>query len=96
MTQFNKEKNKVSELYLAISHPARLQMIENIRSSSFIRAKELEKNLELSRTSILYHLDILKEHGIVKYEYGTHHYLLYLDELPLKIARDYLSDTILG
>jgi predicted transcriptional regulator len=92
--QFNKEKVSASTIYLAISHPARLQMIESIRKSHFIRAKELEKDLGVSRTSLLYHLDILKELGIVQYDYDTHHYLLYINEAPLEEARDFLSNLI--
>lgn len=64
-------------------------MIESIRKSHYIRAKELEKDLGVSRTSILYHLDILKELGIVQYDYNTHHYLLYVYEAPLEEARDF-------
>ena len=64
----------------ALSHPARIKIIQLITQHRGITAAELSKMIKLSRTSTHQHLQYLIGAKFVRESYEPHKYELYIDK----------------
>lgn len=64
---FPQELQEVAHIHKALSHPARLAIIELLEEvQSPVLTSDIVKSIPLARGTVLQHLTILKDHGIVE------------------------------
>jgi DNA-binding transcriptional ArsR family regulator len=59
-----KEYKEVSQIFKALSHPARLRLVENLMSQECC-VGEIQECLALSQPNVSQHLSVLKKAGII-------------------------------
>lgn len=65
---FNDSLQQLAEIARALSHPARLQILQYLASQSSCISGDISNELPLSRTTVSQHLQELKKLGIIKGE----------------------------
>lgn len=89
------EKEISLSLYFrAIAHPARVKIITQLYDEKkACRNIDLTKFLNLSRTTVKNHLDMMKEAGILTITYFPHHYEITLNDRGMRFAEIALGVT---
>jgi DNA-binding transcriptional ArsR family regulator len=64
--EFNSELNELAQFAKAISHPARIQILEHLAQKNTCMCGEIVKELPLSQSTVSQHLKALKEAGLIK------------------------------
>ena len=77
-------------IFRAMAHPVRRQIIELLTFSS-LEVRELDKKFEMSKPSLVKHLDILEKAGIIEREKEKRRCLCKLIPAPLKEIKDYFD-----
>jgi DNA-binding transcriptional ArsR family regulator len=65
---FDQELQDAASFYKALSHPARLAILNYLAESKICITGDISKVLPLSRTTVNQHLDELKRAGLIKGE----------------------------
>ncbi len=66
--KFDQRQNTVAKIAKALSHPARVAIIQHIASRSSCICNDLVEELPLSQSTISQHLNELKKAGLIKGE----------------------------
>ena len=64
--EFLSKQQEISKLCKALSHPARIAIIELLAEKKEIRTGNISLDLPISRTTVTQHLKALKKMGIIK------------------------------
>ncbi len=75
----------------AFAHPARIRMVKLIRNGNEMRNLDLCRELNLSKTSIKNHLQMLKDADLVRIEYLPHCYKVSLNKKGIESSRKILA-----
>ncbi len=78
--QYSPEIQSIAAINRALSHPARLTIIDALRNQPGLRPVDIQDIIGLRHPGTQRHLILLKEMGIIRYKYETHFYRLYLHE----------------
>ncbi len=57
-----------SDIFKALSHPARLCVVNRLTTTSLMTVGQMQECLEMSQSNVSQHLSILKNRGIIKGE----------------------------
>ena len=80
---------KDSELFKALGHPVRLQIVTGLNCRKECNVNKMVENLGLPQSTISQHLGILKSRGIVAcHKYGVETCYFLADERIKKILKD--------
>jgi DNA-binding transcriptional ArsR family regulator len=63
---FNKELTESAKLFKALSHPARLQILQFLAASETCITGDISDELPLGRTTVNQHIKELKEAGLIQ------------------------------
>ncbi|HBX51814.1 MAG: hypothetical protein A2275_18290 [Bacteroidetes bacterium RIFOXYA12_FULL_35_11] len=63
--QFNKQQKEFSAIAKALSHPARIAIIQLLAEKKEIKTGNISDDLPIARTTVSQHLKILKNAGII-------------------------------
>jgi len=63
---FNEALQEKANLFKALSHPARLQILQFLAKSKNCISGDISEELPLSRTTVNQHLNELKDAGLIK------------------------------
>lgn len=66
MTCKNEQVNNLSEIFKALSHPIRLQIVMGLMTKDNCNVNTMVEKLGVAQSSISQHLSILKNAGIVE------------------------------
>jgi ArsR family transcriptional regulator len=89
----NYQKNLIdsSEIFKALSHPARLCVVNKLTTTSLTVGK-MQECLEMSQSNVSQHLSILKSKGIIKSErIGSEDLYSLADERMRELVKIFLS-----
>ena len=62
--RYSKEHEELSKKFRALSHPARVKLVEDLMEKEFC-VGEMQKFLSLSQPNVSQHLKVLREAGII-------------------------------
>ena len=62
---YSKEHEELSRKFKALSHPARVKLVEDLMEKEFC-VGEIEKILSISQPNVSQHLKVLKDAGIIQ------------------------------
>jgi ArsR family transcriptional regulator, arsenate/arsenite/antimonite-responsive transcriptional repressor len=65
---FNKQLAEMAELFKALAHPARLQILQFLSQTKTCITGDISDELPLGRTTVNQHLKELKDSGLIKGE----------------------------
>ncbi len=65
MPEFSTQLTDVSEIFKALSHPARLCIVNKLTHTN-LNVTQMQDCLDMSQSNISQHLSILKHKGIIK------------------------------
>ncbi|NLI55119.1 MAG: winged helix-turn-helix transcriptional regulator [Clostridiales bacterium] len=65
MAEFNEQLTQASEIFKALSHPARLCIVNKLTRMN-LNVTQMQDCLSMSQSNISQHLTILKSKGIIK------------------------------
>ena len=65
MAEFSEQLTDVSEIFKALSHPARLCIVNKLTHTN-LNVSQMQDCLDMSQSNISQHLSILKHKGIIK------------------------------
>ena len=65
-SEFDREKKRFSELTKALSHPARLAILEILADRKECMCGHISEKLPLAQSTVSQHLKALKEAGLIK------------------------------
>lgn len=65
MPEFSTQLTDASEIFKALSHPARLCIVNKLTHTS-LNVSQMQDCLDMSQSNISQHLSILKHKGIIK------------------------------
>jgi len=88
--QYSLEIKRIAKLNRVLSHPARLTIIDALRTQPGLRPVDIQQIIGLGQPGTQRHILLLKETGVVRYHYETHHYRLFLHENILNQALSFL------
>lgn len=63
---FSNAQIEVAEIAKAISHPARIAIMQLLAKKKEIKSGDISEDLPLSRTTVSQHLQVLKKAGIIR------------------------------
>ncbi|MGD8538544.1 MAG: metalloregulator ArsR/SmtB family transcription factor [Candidatus Aminicenantes bacterium] len=63
--RYSKEHEELSRKFRALSHPARVKLVEDLMKKEFC-VGEMQKFLSLSQPNVSQHLKVLREAGIIR------------------------------
>ena len=80
----------------ALGHPARLRILEKLKSRQFVTATELAEDVSLSKQTVAQHLLVLKNEGLISYRSNKNwaEYFLLREKLEIRISNLYLSSDL--
>lgn len=90
-TSFTKKQNKISSLFKAIGHPARVAILEHLLKVNKCICGDLVNELPLAQATISQHLKELKNAGIIKGNIEGNSICYCLDEKVIKHLEKYFS-----
>ncbi|MFN5182618.1 MAG: ArsR/SmtB family transcription factor [Bacteroidota bacterium] len=90
-TSFTKKQNKISSLFKAIGHPARIAILEHLLKVNKCICGDLVNELPLAQATISQHLKELKNAGIIKGNIEGNSICYCLDEKVIKHLEKYFS-----
>ena len=64
--EFNNELNELAQFAKAISHPARIQILEHLATKDTCFCGDIVKELPLSQSTVSQHLKALKDAELIK------------------------------
>lgn len=64
--QFNDKQQELALLAKALSHPARIAIIQLLAQKKEIKTVNISDDLPIARTTVSQHLKVLKETGIIQ------------------------------
>ena len=91
---FSPAQNNTADLFKALGHPARIAILELI-SNDRLPCKHVEIQLELSKSTISRHMQILFDAGIIGYNKILNETYYFVNPLALTSAADYLAEPII-
>ncbi len=74
--QFPSELQLKANVFAALAHPGRIQLLYLVHEFPFLRPKDLSTPLRLSSTTIQRYLRQLERSGLIQYNYVHHCYEL--------------------
>jgi len=96
--KFNKQQKELAEFAKALSHPARIAIIQLLAEKKEIKTGNISDYLPIARTTVSQHLKILKDAGIIlgtidglKIHYCLHNQQLM--DMQIKL-NDFLKNSI--
>lgn len=92
LTLYTKEKNRLAEILNAVSHSARLTVVEILREKHELRPIDIQLILGLSHAATNRHLKLMETRGVIRYSYETHFNLVSLEEDVLKVGGRFLMN----
>ena len=81
---FNDQQQKLASLAKALSHPARIAILQYLASCKTCISGDISDHLPLSRTTVSQHLKELKDIGLIKGEVEGLKMRYCLDELAVR------------
>lgn len=88
---YTEEEMEISQLFDAISHPARKRILDLLKERYVLRNIDLSDILNLSPTAVMNHLNKLRDSRIISVEYFIHFHVLSLNKERLKKIVSYLE-----
>jgi DNA-binding MarR family transcriptional regulator len=76
--QFSTLENQIATIGRALSHPARIRIIELTQENGCTRNVDLIKLLNLSKSSVHNHIQKLVEADLIRLKYYPNQYLIHL------------------
>ena len=89
--EFNLEENKLAEFAKAISHPARIRILQVLNDLNICMTGEIVDLLPLSQSTVSQHLAELKRVGLIKGEIEGPKTCYCIDKNNFELAKNSLS-----
>lgn len=80
-TQYTLKTIDLAIVSTAMSHPARLRILELLNSNFNCRSVDLVPKLELSKSTVHFHIRKLFNAGLIRLEFNPNCYFLFLTDL---------------
>lgn len=64
--EFSQEQQEIALIAKALSHPARIAIIQLLAKKNEIKTGNISDDLPIARTTVSQHLKVLKQAGIIK------------------------------
>jgi ArsR family transcriptional regulator, arsenate/arsenite/antimonite-responsive transcriptional repressor len=89
---FTPREQELAFLGRALSHPARVRILDILDSNAYIRNVDLIKSLHLSKASVQNHVKKLEEVKLVSVNYAMNSFYIMKSEEAKEKIKDYLND----
>ncbi len=66
MTSYDPQLVQTADIFKALSHPARLCVVNRLTTTSLMTVGQMQECLGMSQSNVSQHLAILKHRGIIK------------------------------
>ncbi len=66
MTSYDPQLVQTADIFKALSHPARLCVVNRLTTTSLMTVGQMQECLGMSQSNVSQHLAILKNRGIIK------------------------------
>lgn len=80
---YSQKEIELSMIARAMAHPARIQMIQTLKSHTYFRNTDFVSQLRLSKSTVSDHLTKLKDAELIHIDYHPHFYSVSLNEKKL-------------
>jgi len=91
---FEKELSEMADLFKALSHPARLRILQFLAETKTCITGDISDELPLGRTTVNQHLKELKDSGLIKGETEGVKVNYCLNEITIRKVESQLSDFL--
>ena len=91
---FSEEHNEMASLFKALSHPARIAIIEYLMKANECICGDIVNELPLAQPTVSQHLKELKNAGIIKGNVEGNSICYCIDEKTINILNTYFSKII--
>lgn len=89
--QFSENEKLIANIGRALSHPARVRILEILYEKDWCKNVDLTKYLELSPSSVNNHLEKLKQADIIKVDFFPNFYKVSLNHQGMTDLKDWTS-----
>lgn len=89
--QYSENTKSIAKIALALSHPARVQIINSLRENTILRSVDLQKILSLSKSTIHHHVIKLYNAQILQLDFYPTEYHLRLNRHNLECFENFLT-----
>jgi len=89
---FTNKQNKIATIAKALSHPARVAILEHIISTDSCICSNLVDKIDLSQATISQHLKVLKESWLIKWNLTWISMCYCMDYKQLNIFKEFLKN----
>jgi Mn-dependent DtxR family transcriptional regulator len=90
--QFTPFENQIASIGRALSHPARIKIIELTRENGYSRNVDLIKQLKLSKSSVHNHIQKLIDADLIRLKYYPNQYLIQLTKNGLFALNNFVQE----
>lgn len=90
--QYKSDNIQLAKIANALSHPARITIIETLKKYDYCKNVEFQSILSLSPSSVHRHMKKLSSANIVKIEYTPHQYIVSLVQEKLEELDDFIKN----
>lgn len=91
---FTSRQNTLAQQFKALSHPARIAIVEYLRRVNSCICSDLVEEIPLAQSTVSLHLRELKNAGIIKGSIEGNSLCYCLNEAVLNELREYISDIL--
>ncbi|GCD80716.1 ArsR/SmtB family transcription factor [Schleiferia thermophila] len=91
---FTDRQNALAQQFKALSHPARIAIVEHILRVNSCICSDLVEEIPLAQSTVSLHLRELKNAGIIKGSIEGNSLCYCLNEAVLNELREYISDIL--
>ena len=91
---FTEEQNDVAKLMKALSHPARIAIVEYLLSVDTCICNDIVEEVKLAQPTVSQHLKELKNAGLIKGSIEGNTICYCIDEKTFDILKEYFSKII--
>ena len=91
---FTEEQNEVAKLMKALSHPARIAIVEYLLSVDTCICNDIIDEIKLAQPTVSQHLKELKNAGIIKGNISGNAICYCIDEKTIEILNTYFSAIV--
>ncbi len=95
-TEFNISDNRIAKYAKALSHPARIAILNLLIKKNACICGDIVEELPLSQSTVSQHLKELKESGLIKGDIDGVKVCYCIDEVEWNIAKNYFSELFKG
>ena len=93
MTSYDPQLVQTADIFKALSHPARLCVVNRLTTTSLMTVGQMQECLGMSQSNVSQHLAILKNRGIIKGQRSGSEVLYSLTDERMKSLVKIFLDT---